>query len=101
MQAKSYFRYLKKLVLTTSKIFEPNLSINQFSLSPDPQQWGSDLSPDLVEPDDDIHTPKERSDEVEIGGHVISIRGVTNLGCLIMLCAGILALLYVSHIIYH
>lgn len=64
----------------------------KFSLSPDPQQWGSDLSPDLVEPDDDIHTPKERSDEVEIGGHVISIRGVTNLGCLIMLCAGILAL---------
>ncbi|KAK0242016.1 beta-glucan synthesis-associated [Armillaria nabsnona] len=64
----------------------------KFSLSPDPQQWGSDLSPDLVEPDDDIHTPKERSDEVEIGGHVISIRGVTNLGCLVMLCAGILAL---------
>ncbi|KAK0195186.1 beta-glucan synthesis-associated [Armillaria mellea] len=64
----------------------------KFSLSPDPQQWGSDLSPDLIEPDDDIHSPKERSDEVEIGGHVISIRGVTNLGCLIMLCAGILAL---------
>ncbi|KAK0476644.1 beta-glucan synthesis-associated [Armillaria novae-zelandiae] len=64
----------------------------KFSLSPDPQQWGSDLSPDLIEPDDDIHTPKERSDEVEIGGHVISIRGVTNLGCLVMLCAGILAL---------
>lgn len=64
----------------------------KFSLSPDPRQWGSDLSPDLIEPDDDIHTPKERSDEVEIGGHVISIRGVTNLGCLIMLCAGILAL---------
>ncbi|KAK0225677.1 beta-glucan synthesis-associated [Armillaria fumosa] len=64
----------------------------KFSLSPDPQQWGSDLSPDLIEPDDDIHTPKERSDEVQIGGHVISIRGVTNLGCLIMLCAGILAL---------
>ncbi|KAG7446496.1 glycoside hydrolase family 16 protein [Guyanagaster necrorhizus] len=71
---------------------EPLSISKKFSLSPDPQQWGSDLSPDLVEPDDDIHTPKERSDQVEIGGHVISIRGVTNLGCLAMLCAGILAL---------
>ncbi len=66
----------------------------QYSLSPDPQQWGADLSPDLVEPDDHIHTPsQEKSREKEYDGHAVSMRGLSNLGCLALLCIGILALL--------
>ncbi|KAF8902636.1 beta-glucan synthesis-associated protein [Mucidula mucida] len=65
----------------------------KYSLSPDPQQWGADLSPDLVEPDDHIHTPsQEKSREKEYDGHAVSMRGLSNLGCLALLCIGILAL---------
>ncbi|KAF9038297.1 beta-glucan synthesis-associated [Hymenopellis radicata] len=65
----------------------------KYSLSPDPQQWGADLSPDLVEPDDHIHTPsQEKSREKEYDGHAVSMRGLSNLGCLAVLCVGILSL---------
>jgi len=61
----------------------------QFSLSPDPRSWGSDLSPDLVEPDDSIHNPEKHSTK----HFVLSKRGVANLGCLAVLSMVFLALL--------
>ncbi|KAG6910955.1 hypothetical protein DXG01_006009 [Tephrocybe rancida] len=53
----------------------------KFSLAPDPRQWGSDLSPDLVEPDDDIHNPDHCLDGIK-DTHDLSFsrRGVANLG---------------------
>jgi len=70
--------------------------VHKFSLSPDPRLWGSDLSPDLVEPDDDIHNPEVepyRTDERRILS--FTARGLMNLGCLVVLCTALLVLLYV------
>ncbi|GLB34042.1 putative beta-glucan synthesis-associated protein (SKN1) [Lyophyllum shimeji] len=66
---------------------------DKFSLAPDPRQWGSDLSPDLVEADDEIHNP-----DIQLGifkdEHDLSFsrRGVANVGCLTFLILGILTL---------
>ncbi|KAJ3550293.1 hypothetical protein NMY22_g568 [Coprinellus aureogranulatus] len=71
----------------------PNARLAQFSLSPDPMTWGSNLSPDHPEPDDYLHNPDPRRDRKnDHGGHMFTYRGLTNLGCMIMLCAGLLAL---------
>ncbi|KAF5348742.1 hypothetical protein D9758_006835 [Tetrapyrgos nigripes] len=69
----------------------PSIS-EKFSLNADPRLWGHDLSPNLVEPDDELHTPEQDVRNTEWSGHAISKRGLTNLGCLITLCLGILAL---------
>ncbi|KAG6821511.1 hypothetical protein H0H93_000020 [Arthromyces matolae] len=69
-------------------------SLNEkYSLAPDPRQWGADLSTDLVEPDDEIHNPDGRSDDLK-GSHDLSLsrRGLANLGCLTLLIAGFIAL---------
>lgn len=71
------------------KIFYP-----KFSLSPDPQQWGSDLSLDLVEADDELHKPEKKSSDIEFGELGFTPRGLQNLGCLFVLTAGLLGLLY-------
>ncbi|KAJ3574781.1 hypothetical protein NP233_g1520 [Leucocoprinus birnbaumii] len=63
-----------------------------FSLSPDPRSWGSDLSPDLIEPDDSIHNPEKSPAETAAKRFLFSRRGVANLGCLAMLSIGFLAL---------
>ncbi|PPQ66590.1 hypothetical protein CVT26_009490 [Gymnopilus dilepis] len=67
---------------------------DKFSLSPDPRQWGSDLSPDLIEPDDHLHNPGvgytrlgRRHDSV-----VHYARGLVNLGCLLVLLVTLLLL---------
>ncbi|KAA1466606.1 glycoside hydrolase family 16 protein [Dentipellis sp. KUC8613] len=76
----------------------------KFSLSPDPRHWGSNLSPDFAEADDDIHNP----DHVPVvngrpakhagrhltsdNGAVFSARGLANVGCLVILCVGIVTL---------
>lgn len=68
----------------------------QFSLSPDPQSWGADLSPSHREPDDFLHNPDPRRDRKrDRGGSVLTYRGLTNLGCLVFLALGLVALLYV------
>ncbi|KII90597.1 glycoside hydrolase family 16 protein [Plicaturopsis crispa FD-325 SS-3] len=65
----------------------------KFSLSPDPRTWGSDLSPDHPEPDDFLHNPDPRRDRKnDAGGNVFTYRGLTNLGCLLVLGAGLLTL---------
>ncbi|KAF8897828.1 glycoside hydrolase family 16 protein [Infundibulicybe gibba] len=65
----------------------------KFSLSPDPRLWGSDLSPDLVEPDDALHNPDTKPVRPKGGPNFgVSARGLANLGCLGILCTGALAL---------
>ncbi|TEB38988.1 beta-glucan synthesis-associated protein [Coprinellus micaceus] len=65
----------------------------RFSLSPDPTTWGSNLSPDHPEADDYLHNPDPRRDRKnDHGGHLFTYRGLTNLGCMIVMCTGLLAL---------
>ncbi|KAJ7170547.1 beta-glucan synthesis-associated [Mycena crocata] len=63
----------------------------RYSLGPDPAKWGCSLDLRDVDPDDELHRPESISG-VERGGHPLSIRGATNLGCLFILLLGILAL---------
>ena len=50
------------------------------------------------EQDDFIHNPDPRRDHKnDQGGTIFTSRGVVNLGCLAILIAGILALLYVTY----
>jgi len=73
---------------------------DKFSLSPDPRSWGSDLSPDLVEADDDLHNPGTRLEAVEGKKKtILSRRGFINVGCIVLLCASIVALFMVYPII--
>ncbi|KAF9056532.1 hypothetical protein BJ165DRAFT_531260 [Panaeolus papilionaceus] len=67
---------------------------DKFSLSPDPAAWGANLSPDFEEPDDYLHNPDPRRDRKnDRHRNVFTYRGITNLGCLIILCVGLVALL--------
>lgn len=67
----------------------------KFSLSPDPSRWGTNLSPEFAEADDDMHNPSDLTDGKAFypGSHFITVRGLTNLGCLILLAVGIICLL--------
>ena len=68
----------------------------QFSLSPDPASWGSDLSPNHSEPDDYLHNPDPKRDRNnDRGGSIFTSRGLTNLGCLALLILILLGLLWV------
>lgn len=72
-------------------LWSKHLCSFQFSLSPDPSRWGTNLSPEFAEADDDMHNPSDLSD----GKHssFVTMRGLTNLGCLIVLALGIICLL--------
>ena len=49
------------------------------------------LLADGPEPDDSLHNPDPiRDHKVDKGGHIFSSRGLVNLGCLLILAAGIL-----------
>jgi beta-glucan synthesis-associated protein KRE6 len=68
----------------------------QFSLSPDPASWGSDLSPNHAEPDDYLHNPDPRRDrKYDQGRNIFTYRGLSNLGCLVILILALIALLFV------
>ncbi|OBZ79710.1 Beta-glucan synthesis-associated protein KRE6 [Grifola frondosa] len=70
----------------------PSIS-DKFSLSPDPSSWGADLSIDHPEQDDDLHNPDPRRDRRnDQGGNIFTYRGITNLGCLLILAVGLLTL---------
>ena len=48
------------------------------------------------EPDDYLHNPDPKRDRhYDAGGHIFTARGIANLGCLFILGAGMLMLLYV------
>ncbi|KAH6916882.1 beta-glucan synthesis-associated protein [Coprinopsis sp. MPI-PUGE-AT-0042] len=84
---------------------QPGSISDKFSLSPDPKTWGSNLSPDTPEPDDYLHNPDPKRDvNYDAGGTFFTWRGLTNLGCMIILCLGFLALFagypIISHFMY-
>ncbi|KAJ6466948.1 beta-glucan synthesis-associated [Mycena sanguinolenta] len=66
---------------------------DKYSLSPDPALWGSNLSPNLSEPDDALHNPEMKGGKfVDNTSFSFSSRGFYNIGCLVVLCVAILAL---------
>ncbi|KAF8641999.1 hypothetical protein AX16_009721 [Volvariella volvacea WC 439] len=70
----------------------PSIS-DQYSLSPDPTLWGSNITRDHVEADDELHNPDPRRDRKnDTGRNPFTCRGLTNLGCIILLTAGLIAL---------
>ncbi|KAJ3937486.1 MAG: beta-glucan synthesis-associated [Lentinula lateritia] len=64
----------------------------KLALAVDPQLWGSELSANVVEADDELHAPDKKTRDIEHDGNAWSKRGVLNLGFLLFLCAGIMAL---------
>ncbi|KAI0695135.1 beta-glucan synthesis-associated [Cytidiella melzeri] len=80
----------------------PQSISDKFSLSPNPNEWGANLSVDHRENDDFIHNPDPRRDhQNDQNGNVFTARGVANLGCLTLLITGILALFAGYPIISH
>ncbi|KAG5642223.1 hypothetical protein DXG03_003392 [Asterophora parasitica] len=71
-----------------------------YSLSPDPRQWGSDLSMGFVEADDHLHNPTHTR-KVDRGGSIFTSRGVANFGCLLILGVGLLGLFVGYPVITH
>ncbi|KAI0698410.1 glycoside hydrolase family 16 protein [Cerioporus squamosus] len=66
---------------------------DKYSLSPDPTSWGAHLSVDHPEHDDFLHNPDPRRDyKSDKGGHIFTSRGLANLGCLLIMSAGMLML---------
>ncbi|KAJ3784212.1 glycoside hydrolase family 16 protein [Lentinula aff. detonsa] len=66
---------------------------NKFSLPADPAAWGSDVSANNPESDDFLHNPDVRKGKtVDHVGSVFTSRGFANLGFLLLLCVGLLAL---------
>ncbi|KJA29832.1 glycoside hydrolase family 16 protein [Hypholoma sublateritium FD-334 SS-4] len=65
-----------------------------FSLPADPRLWGSDLSPDLIEPDDDLHNPTFDPDKIfqARGKFQMGSRGLLNVGCLSILLIALIIL---------
>ncbi|KAI0947300.1 hypothetical protein AcV7_009758 [Taiwanofungus camphoratus] len=64
---------------------------DMYSLDANPEAWGTDLY--RPEHDDIFHNPDPRRDyRSDKGGSIFTPRGVTNLGCLIFLGLGIMAL---------
>ncbi|KAH9485398.1 GTP-binding protein 1 [Psilocybe cubensis] len=61
----------------------------KFTFSPDPRQWGLPLALDLIESDDDQYISLRERDGFVKG---VSARGIGNVGCLLLLIAGLLAL---------
>ncbi|KAK0438127.1 glycoside hydrolase family 16 protein [Armillaria borealis] len=73
------------------------LSLSEkFSLAADPATWGSNLSMNYQEPDDALHNPTVRGGKI-VDDEAISFskRGIANVGCLMILCFGLLALFVV------
>lgn len=68
----------------------PSFSLSsKFSLSPDPSQWGYDVTPNSVDPDDWLHKPEKR--DLDDTGSMWTVRGFSTVGCL-----GLLALIIVG-----
>ncbi|EIM92126.1 beta-glucan synthesis-associated [Stereum hirsutum FP-91666 SS1] len=67
---------------------------SKFSLAADPAAWAADFrGNNQPEPDDELHNPDPRRDrKYDAGGTIFTLRGIANLGCLAILCFGIMAL---------
>ncbi|KAH7925021.1 glycoside hydrolase family 16 protein [Leucogyrophana mollusca] len=73
-------------------------SISQYSLKPNPADWGAcALTVGTPEPDDYLHNPDPKRDvKNDKGGHIFTSRGIANLGCLFILCASCVMLFFVE-----
>lgn len=77
------------------------LTLTQFAMAPSPKAWGTPLDMRTTEPDDYLHNPDPLRDRnIDRGGTICTARGVGNLGCLFILAAGCLMLLYVAFSYY-
>jgi len=67
---------------------------DKYSLSADPATWGSNLYPNVPEPDDALHSPDARKGKYRehSSGSMLTRRGMANLGCLALLLAALLTL---------
>ncbi|CAE6521538.1 unnamed protein product [Rhizoctonia solani] len=64
----------------------PGSVSSKYMLTPDPSKWGANVYLNVPEPDDHLHNPDPRRDRLnDGGGSVFNIRGLTNLGCLLIL----------------
>ncbi|KAF7966826.1 hypothetical protein HWV62_36927 [Athelia sp. TMB] len=69
----------------------------KYSLSADPATWGSAFLLNQAEPDDDLHNPDPTRDRsIDKAGPILTFRGFTNLGCLVLL-VGILLTLFAGY----
>ncbi|KAJ7932557.1 beta-glucan synthesis-associated protein-domain-containing protein [Mycena leptocephala] len=83
----------------------PSIS-DKFSLSPDPAAWGADISPNHPEPDDFLHNPDPKRDLKNDGQrNIFTLRGLANLGCILILGVGMITLFagypLISHFTAH
>ncbi|KAJ6450985.1 beta-glucan synthesis-associated [Mycena vulgaris] len=77
----------------TSHMHSKGTLSEKYSLSADPQLWGSNLSPNHVEPDDALHNPDVLDGKiVDRTSLSLSSRGIANAGCLIIICGALLTL---------
>ncbi|KZP20198.1 glycoside hydrolase family 16 protein [Athelia psychrophila] len=65
---------------------------SEYSLSPDVSQWGFNVSPAVIEADDELHTPDDPKSKSFGRGTIFSDRGWMNLGCLIILSSALMTL---------
>ncbi|TFK77251.1 beta-glucan synthesis-associated [Pluteus cervinus] len=73
-----------------------------YSLSPDPSVWGPNVFPNFIESDDDLHNPDPQRDRFwDDGRSVFTLRGLSNLGCLIVLGVGLVGLFAAYPIVSH
>lgn len=72
-----------------------DVSVLQYALQLNPEDWGaSALHVSTPEPDDYLHTPDPKRDlKSDKGGHIFTVRGIANLGCLFLLVVLMLMLL--------
>lgn len=85
----------KRYVLTLKSLLHiQDMSGPQYTLLHDPLLWETNLSPNILEDDDYIHDPRD-VDSANMFRSILSVsrRGLMNMGCLILLIIGILALL--------
>lgn len=72
----------------------------QYAFSYDPERWGTPLSLEFPEADDGMHDPKETVVDEQLwhkrGWGVSYVRGVANLGCLVIMILAVVMLLCVS-----
>lgn len=74
----------------------------KYSLAPSPVAWGSPLHMDTPEPDDFLHNPDPKRDRTnDFARDVFTKRGITNLGCLLILCLGLISLFAVFPLVTH
>ncbi|CCM00674.1 uncharacterized protein FIBRA_02713 [Fibroporia radiculosa] len=65
-----------------------------FPLSADPDQWNAYVTPDMKEADDHLHLPdpSDKPGHIDRDGPVLSWRGFTNVGSLLLLIGALLTL---------